>query len=153
MNTVERWKPDWAKIYGAQYTRDVKDGTLTFHKVAAHFEQELIRDAKVNKGPVAKGAFGPTFNGEGSDKGGTEKNNSPSKKRSRPVSIQAKCIICKRTKCRSLERCYYAFPEKAPIEWNAKNHIQEVVNKNLQKKHVKDKIAEIKAKRRKAAQE
>ena len=77
MNAIKRWKPEWAIIYGAQYIRDVEDGTFTFRKVITYFEKSLNKDAKMKRGMVTKGAFGPTFNGEGSERAGIKKNNVP----------------------------------------------------------------------------
>ena len=88
INAVERWKPEWAAIYGAQYAKEVKDGTLSFRKVTANFKEALNKDTSIRRGTVAKGAFGPMFDGEGSEKAKTERSKSnPPKKRSRPVSI------------------------------------------------------------------
>ena len=61
---------------------------MTFRKVAADFEITLNQDAITSRGTVAKGAFRPIFDGEGSKKVRPDKNQSnPLKKRSRPVNI------------------------------------------------------------------
>ena len=150
MEPVNKWKPEWIVKYKAQYLKEAKDGTLTFRKVAADFEMALNKDTIISQGTVAKGAFRPMFDSEGSEKARPDKSQSnPPKKRSRPVSIQSMCIVCKRTRCATLEKYYYAFPETAPKDWRFQSRLQEIALKNIQKKYIKEKLTEIRNKRRK----
>ena len=77
INAIKRWKPKQATIYGAQYTRNIKDGTFTFRKVITYFEKSLDKDAKIKRGIIIKEAFGPMFDGKGFERAGIKRNKAP----------------------------------------------------------------------------
>ena len=63
---------------------------------------------------MAKGAFGPTFDGVKDDKDGTEKKASSLKKKKRAIIIHQSCIIYERPAYKNLKAYYYAFPKIIP---------------------------------------
>ena len=153
MKAVKHWKPSWESSYGAVYEEKIEAGTLSFRKVASDFEKELDKVEEEGRGRVAKGSFGPTFDGVRDDKDSTERKASSSRKRERATTIHQRCIVCERPTCKKLEACYYAFPEIAPKGGTPSACTQETANRNLKKNYVKEKLAEIRNKRARTAQE
>ena len=153
---IIRVNPTWAGLYHGLYKQSLRDGTLTIRTVAADFEEEITKNSTANRARVAKGAFGPTYHGEGADE--KEEEVRPTyksrgkRKRFQPARAQSsrtrdeperKCLVCERTTCPALELCYYAFPDQAPKRWVPWAHVQEVADINLEKPYIKKKVAEI----------
>ena len=117
------------------------------------FKKEFDKKEEKRRGRVAKGFFGLTFDGVENDKDGIKKKTLSSRKRERAIIIHQKCIIYKRPVCKNLKAYYYAFPEIAPKRGAPSARTQEIINRNLKKKYIKEKLTEIKNKRAKTAQE
>ena len=101
-------------MYGSLYKDKVKNYTLSFKKVISNFDNKLDNIEKEGKGRVAKGAFGPTFDGVRNNKNGIKRKTLSSRKRERVIIIHQKCIICKRPAYKVLKAYYYACPKIAP---------------------------------------
>ena len=117
------------------------------------FKKELDKIKEKGRGRVAKGSFGPTFDKVRDDKDSTKRKASFSRKRERAITIHQRCIICERPTCKKLKAYYYTFPKIAPKGGTPLAHTQETANRNLKKNYIKEKLAEIKNKRAKTAQE
>ena len=63
---------------------------------------------------MAKGAFGPTYDGIKAEKGSIKKNTTSSKKKERATTVHGKYIIYKRPGYKKLKTYYYVFPENIP---------------------------------------
>ena len=100
---------------------------------------------------MAKGFFGPTFDGVRNNKDNTKRKASSLRERERAIIIYQRCIVCERPTYKKLKAYYYAFPEIAPKRGAPSARTQEVVNRNLKKNYVKEKLAEIRNKRARIA--
>ena len=151
MKAIRAVKPTWELMYSATYKPKILDGTLDYHTVANDFQEELNKDKAMKRGPIGKGAFGPTYDGEGDKPSLKPENKNPKspKKRKRSESENDRCPVCEKSGCRGLEYCRYAFPEQAPEGWKEFDNIRRVAGKNLAKQSVKDKLKAIKTKRAK----
>ena len=163
-NAIMPVKSTWATLYNGLYKNDLIADTLSFRTVAADFSREINEMSPTSRVKVAKGAFGPTYQGEEADekeKGETRPTYQSRGKRKRvqPTRAQSsqtgdesgrRCLVCERTKCPSLELCFYTFPDQAPKGWVPWPHVKEVADNNLEKPYIKKKVAEIaKTKRQK----
>lgn len=154
---ISEVNPSWARMYHGFYQQYLDNDSLTIRQVAADFAQEISENATTRRTKVAKGAFGPTYHGEGADKKEKEDvrpiyKSRGKRKRFQPARAQSsqtrdeperKCLVCERTTCPSLELCYYAFPDQAPKEWVPWAQVQEVADNNLEIPSIKKKVAEI----------
>ena len=149
MKAIRQVKPMWEMMYSATYKPRINDGTLDYHTVANDFQEELNKDKSIKRAPVKKGAFGPTYDGEGDEQARKtkEKSMKSPRKRKNDESKKATCPVCEKPRCKGLEHCAYAFPENAPEGWKEYEPIRKVAAKNLAKQHIRDKIAAIKRKR------
>ena len=102
---------------------------------------------------MAKGFFGLTFDKVRDNKDSTERKTLFLRKRERAMIIYQRCIICERPIYKNLKACYYTFLEIAPKRGTPLTRTQETVNRNLKKNYIKKKLAEIRNKRAKIAQE
>ena len=152
MKAVKHWKPSWESSYGAVYEEKIKAGTLSFKKVTSDFKKELDKVKEKGKGKVAKGSFGPTFDGVKDNKDSTKRKASSSRKRERATTIHQRCIVCEKPTYKKLKACYYAFLKIAPKGGTPSTRTQETANRNLKKNYVKEKLAKIKNKRARTAQ-
>ena len=80
------------------------------------FKKEFDKVKEKGKGRVAKGSFGPTFDGVRDNKDGTERKALSLRKKERAIIIHQRCIIYKRPTCKKLKAYYYTFPKIAPKE-------------------------------------
>ena len=126
--------------------------TLLFKKVMSDFKKKLDKEKEKGKGKVAKESFGLTLDRVRDNKNSIEKKTLSLSKRERVIIIHQRCIICKRPACKNLKAYYYAFPEIAPKGGAPSARTQEIANRNLKKKYVKEKLAEIRNKRARTAQ-
>ena len=78
------------------------------------FENKLNKIKEKNKGKVAKGSFGLTFNRMKNNKNNIKKKTSFLRKRKRVIIIQQRYIIYKRPIYKNLKAYYYAFLKIAP---------------------------------------
>ena len=78
------------------------------------FENKLDKIKEKGRGRVAKGFFGPTFDGVRDNKDSIKRKALSLRKRERVIIIYQRCIICKRPTCKKLKACYYAFFKIAP---------------------------------------
>ena len=150
---IKYWKPSWELNYGAVYEEKIKAGTLLFKKVMFDFKKKFDKVKEEGKGRVAKGFFGPTFNGVRDDKDNIKRKALSLRKRERAIIIHQRCIVCERPTYKKLKAYYYAFPEIAPKGGTLLTRTQETANRNLKKNYVKEKLAEIRNKRARTAQE
>ena len=102
---------------------------------------------------MTKGFFGPTFNRVKDNKDSIKKKTLSLRKKERAIIIHQRCIIYERPTCKKLKAYYYAFPEIAPKKGASLARTQEITNYNLKKNYVKEKLAEIRNKRARTAQE
>ena len=100
--------------YGAVYEDKIEAGTLLFKKVTFDFKKKFDKIKEKGRGRVAKGSFGPTFDGVRDNKDSIKKKTSFLRKRERAIIIYQRCIICKKPICKKLKACYYAFLKIAP---------------------------------------
>ena len=84
---IKYWKPSWESGYGAVYKEKIEAGTLLFKKVTSDFEKELDKVKEKGRGKVAKGFFGPTFDGVRNDKDSIKKKASSLRKKKRAIII------------------------------------------------------------------
>ena len=133
------------------YEDKIEECTLLFRKIVSDFKREFDKEEEKGRGRVAKEFFGLTFDGVRDDKDGTEKKALSSRKRKKAIIIHQKYIVYKRPACKNLKAYYYAFPEIAPKGRAPSARTQEIANRNLKKKYVKEKLAEIRYKRAKTA--
>ena len=101
---------------------------------------------------MAKGFFGPTFDGIKNNKDNTKKKTSSLKKKKKAIIIHQRYIICERPTYKKLKAYYYAFLKIAPKGGTSLTRTQETANRNLKKNYIKKKLAEIKNKRARTAQ-
>ena len=73
------------------------------------FESEFNKIKKKGKGRVAKGSFGPTFDGVRDNKDSIKRKALSLRKRERAIIIHQRGIICERPTCKKLKAYYYAF--------------------------------------------
>ena len=102
---------------------------------------------------MAKEFFGLTFDGVRNNKDSIKRKALFLRKRERAIIIYQRCIICERPTCKKLKACYYVFLEITPKKGTPLARTQETVNRNLKKNYIKEKLAEIKNKRARTAQE
>ena len=102
---------------------------------------------------MAKGFFGLTFDGVRDNKDNIKKKASSLRKKKRAIIIHQRCIICKRPTCKKLKAYYNAFLKIAPKGGTLLTRTQEITNRNLKKNYIKEKLAEIRNKRARIAQE
>ena len=100
---------------------------LLFEKIISDFKEELNKDVEEDKGIVAKGSFGLTFDGVRDDKNNIKREISFSRKKEKAIIIHKECIIYKRPACKKLKAYYYIFPEIAP-----KKRLYRPVSRKLQ---------------------
>ena len=117
------------------------------------FKKKLDKIKEKGKGRVVKGSFSPTFDGVRDNKDNIKKKTLSLRKRERVIIIHQRCIICKKPTYKKLKACYYAFPKIAPKGGTPLARTQETVNRNLKKNYVKEKLAEIRNKCARTAQE
>ena len=60
-------------IYDVIYEDKIEECTLLFRRVVSDFERELDKKKEKDRGKVAKGFFGPTFDGVRDDKDGIKR--------------------------------------------------------------------------------
>ena len=60
---IKYWKPNWELNYGVIYEEKIEAGTLLFKKIVSDFKKKFDKIKEKGKGRVAKGFFGPTFDG------------------------------------------------------------------------------------------
>ena len=138
--------------YNTLYKEKIDTCTLLFKKVMSDFKREFDKNVEKGKDKVAKGVFGPTYDGVKNNKDSTKKKASFSRKKEKAIIIYKKCTIYKRPACKNIEAYYYAFIKIAFKEGAPMARTQEITNRNLKKKYVKEKLAEIRNKRARTAQ-
>ena len=87
IKVIKYWKLSWESSYGTVYKEKIETGTLLFKKVMSDFKKELDKVKEKGKGRVAKGFFGPTFNGVRDDKDSIERKALSLRKRERAIII------------------------------------------------------------------
>ena len=73
--------------YGAVYEEKIETGTLLFKKVMSDFEREFDKVKEKGRGRVAKGFFGPTFDGVRDNKDSIKRKALFLRKRERAIII------------------------------------------------------------------
>ena len=101
---------------------------------------------------MAKKAFGLTFDGERNNKDGIKKKPYPQGKKKKAKNIHNKYIIYEKPTYKILKTYYYTFPEIILKGGAPSARLQEITNRNLKKKYIKEKLAEIRNKRARTAQ-
>ena len=84
---IKHWKPSWESSYGTVYEEKIKAGTLLFKKIMSDFEKKLNKVKEEGRSKVAKGFFGPTFNGVRNNKNNTKKKTLSLRKKERAITI------------------------------------------------------------------
>ena len=84
---IKYWKPNWESSYSAVYEEKIEAGTLLFKKVTSDFKKKLDKIKEKDKGKVAKGSFGLTFNKVKNDKDNTKRKTLSLRKRERAIII------------------------------------------------------------------
>ena len=135
------------------YREKIDTCTLSFRIIMSDFEKELDKDTEKRKGRVAKGVFRLTFDGVRDNKDSIKRKTSSSRKRKRAIIIYEKYIIYKRPAYKNLKACYYGFPKITPKGEAPSTRTQEIANRNLKKKYIKEKLAEIRNKHVRTAKE
>lgn len=152
--TTKTWLSDFLDavkpIYGSWVTSykffKATQLTLSYREVANDFREE-VRQAR--KAKLTRGAFGPSFASKeaayqedafdndvesGSDEG--ERNTGRKRKwDNSPSGRTAKRVECICPACglfHRLSRCYYIFPDKAPEDFEQRDHIRAKVKKALE---------------------
>ena len=78
------------------------------------FKKEFDKVKENDKGKVAKGFFGLTFDGVRDNKDSIKRKTLSLRKRERAIIIYQRYIICKRPTYKKLKAYYYAFLKIAP---------------------------------------
>lgn len=79
------------------------------------------------KSNIAKGSFGPTFAGDPAEEGNEQ--GCPPQPRENKRKRTIKCKACNQG--HDVGDCYYLFPEKAPKEFKARDHVRSRVEEKL----------------------
>src|SRR5271165_5968412 len=125
------------------YTTDIKNGSLTFRKLANDLRKEILKGYTTQMPKagrvVAKGAFGPSFanlddteqlkEDEREKTKGKAKGKGKQKMTTRELS--AKCPACG-FQGHTLPNCFYVFLEKVTGKFRAQTDQQEEVDKKLE---------------------
>ena len=77
----------WESSYGAVYKEKIKTGTFLFKKIISDFKKKLNKIKEKGKGKVAKGFFGPTFNGVRDNKDSIKKKTLSLRKKKKTIII------------------------------------------------------------------
>ena len=96
---------------------------------------------------MPKGSFSLTFDGVRNNKDNTKRKALSLRKRERVIIIHQRCIIYKRPIYKELKTCYYTFPKITLKGGAPSTRTEEIVNRNLKKNYIKEKLAEIRNKR------
>ena len=96
---------------------------------------------------MAKGFFGPTFDGIKNNKDNIKKKTSSLRKKEKTIIIDQRYIIYEKPIYKNLKAYYYTFPKIAPKGGTPSTRTQETANRNLKKNYIKEKLAEIRNKR------
>ena len=155
MNAIGHIKPLWVATHEVHYRTAIEDETLDYCVVAKDFLDELVKEETEKKGTAAKGSFGPTFDGKDADakSDNAQSSNTGANSKKRKYRHTGPCIVCKRRLCGNLATCYYANPDSAPSSWTPDTRSQEIAEKNLEKRFVKDKVAKAIASAKRLKQE
>ncbi|KAK4205878.1 hypothetical protein QBC37DRAFT_435865 [Rhypophila decipiens] len=161
LDAVDSVASGWVTAYRMANQTAVNNNKITFRTVGNDFRDEVRRILRSQVGShprIAKGTFGPTFNGKNGDyiphadqeNNKKRRNNSnegwdaskkakvpPSGRQERPGDgpshderlTRKPCPIC--GLLHALKRCFYAFPEKAWSGWTPNPDVQEIAKKNL----------------------
>lgn len=130
---------DWFQIYAVTQREKIRAGTLEFSEVVLDMRETLRSGSQLAQGSrsrVVKGAFGPTFAGQGDEseeepeKPKRDEKSTPKRKYSNLAnSTKRTCQAC--GYFHLTEKCYYIFPTLAPEDWKEKGHIRQQVNQAL----------------------
>jgi hypothetical protein len=143
INTIRSIAPFWVESYKIIKKEEIEDNSLMPQTVALDFRdatRHLIKGGKTAK--VGKGAFGPTFNQDDSDKlqqedhenskGRTKKRKRSSESQEEKPKLSGTKSACKGCGYFHSElNCYYLFPEKAPDWFTERVHICRTVDRAL----------------------
>ena len=78
------------------------------------FKKKLDKIKEKGRGKVAKGFFGPTFDGVKNNKDNIKKKALSLRKREKAIIIHQRCIVCERPICKNLKTYYYTFLKIVP---------------------------------------
>ena len=172
LTAVEPLMGNWTSSYRLYKQDQVDSRSLTFRMLANDFRKELRhRRGNPSNAKYAKGSFGPAFGPMEKSMDSAEGNSPPSQgaessqqsigrktagsrstrgqKRAASENQEAVlenqgtrlCPVCNLN--HRLSKCFYAFPDLAPDNFQPREHIQERAKSNLQKADVLDQLQTI----------
>jgi hypothetical protein len=131
---IRGFMKEWIVSYKMIHAKEIKEGTLTFRKLANDLRKELLKSTTPRASrTIAKGAFGPSF----ADLDDTEPKEDEQEKRGRSKRKMttgeslAKCPACE-FQGHTLPNCLYVFSEKAKGKFRGRKSRQEEINKRLE---------------------
>jgi hypothetical protein len=143
--------PSWIQAYAINKNSQIEDNTLDYRTVANDIRQAASQYTTNKPSRVAKGSFGPTFAGDGSDDPDKDTEKKFSGKRKRMNSTTQSFQLPKRRRhnynndndmdkvCRGCEglhptyKCFYIHPDKAPKTWKPQPYLKRVVEEAVRK--------------------
>jgi hypothetical protein len=143
--------PSWIQAYAINKNPQIEDNTLDYRTVANDIRQAASQYTTNKPSKVAKGSFGPTFAGDGSDDPDKDTEMKSSGKRKRTDSTRQGFQFPKRRRynnnndndigkvCRGCEglhptyKCFYLHPNIAPKTWKPQPYLKRVVDEAVRK--------------------
>jgi hypothetical protein len=130
VSSVSKHFPIWTTSF---IVHGLRDATVTATEMFLQFRQnaQLMHPTKSRSNNAAFAAGGPTLNNEEPDSKPRKERGRPYQKRPRPSdgTTSQRCKAC--NGFHPLSKCWYAFPDMAPEEWEPREHITRMVKDRI----------------------